>query len=250
MLKLSKSTKSNASFTLIELLVVIAIIGILVSLLLPSLSKARQKSRLSVCTSNLKQISLAINMYAEDNDDYVVSSHNVENGVASWDDKLGVYGFDGRTLAESAFSSEASNKSGIYACPSTKFTISNENRTLRSYSLNYGKPGNSNGKFRGLMNLDWSMQLSSINEPSQSIMLTENHNGANHLSVGNHAQTNNNFIKDKYDQPDFWAHDIAKLNFGLVDGSVRYMSLQYTYQGQGDARANANQIGTMWDCQD
>ena len=250
MVDLTQSSKNNSNFTLIELLVVIAIMGILVSLLLPSLSKAREKSRLSVCTSNLKQINLAINMYAEDNDDYVVSSHDVENGVASWDDKLGVYGFDGRTLAESAFASEASDNSGIYACPSTKVTVSNDNRTLRSYSLNYGKPGNSNGKFRGLMNLGWSMQFSDINEPSQSIMLTENHNGSNHLSVANHSQTNNNFIKDKYEQDNFWAHDIAKLNFGLVDGSVRYMSLQATYRGQGDASANANQIGTMWDCQD
>ncbi|MDD7984326.1 prepilin-type N-terminal cleavage/methylation domain-containing protein [Lentisphaera marina] len=57
-------------FSLIELLVVIAIIGILASLILPALGKARKKSQQAVCNSQHKQISTAIFMYTEDNDDY------------------------------------------------------------------------------------------------------------------------------------------------------------------------------------
>ena len=53
--------------TLIEILVVVAIIGILASLLLPTLGKARGKARLSVCLNNMKQISMGMSMYAEDN---------------------------------------------------------------------------------------------------------------------------------------------------------------------------------------
>ena len=53
-------------FTLIELLVVIAIIGILASLLLPSLSRARDKAYVVVCLNNLKQFSTAFNTYAAD----------------------------------------------------------------------------------------------------------------------------------------------------------------------------------------
>ena len=54
------------NFTLIELLVVVAIIGILSSILLPSLSKAREKSRQALCISNMKQAGVGLYLFASD----------------------------------------------------------------------------------------------------------------------------------------------------------------------------------------
>lgn len=73
-------------FTLIELLVVIAIIGILSSMLLPSLQKAREKGRTAVCINNLKNIGYANQMYLDDHKDFFYHEKNGYDGRQYYED--------------------------------------------------------------------------------------------------------------------------------------------------------------------
>ena len=57
-------------FTLVELLVVIGVIGVLAGMLLPALANAREQARKAKCMSNLRQISIALSIYRDDNNGY------------------------------------------------------------------------------------------------------------------------------------------------------------------------------------
>ena len=101
------------AFTLIELLVVVAIIGILASLLLPALARARDKGKSARCQSNLRQLGMAAHMYDEDHQVYPIGWPPSElQGVASppiWYRQLQPY--LGRATNVSG--------QGVFICPSS-----------------------------------------------------------------------------------------------------------------------------------
>jgi len=73
----------RCSFTLIELLTVVAIVGLLAALLLPALNAAREKTRRAACANNLRQVGIAIGLFAADQANYAVPYTNLPVDVAN-----------------------------------------------------------------------------------------------------------------------------------------------------------------------
>lgn len=73
--------KSRKGFTLIELLVVVAIITVLIAILMPSLSRARLNARRTACAVNMRQLGMAVQMYASQYQDKVVAIWESQRGV-------------------------------------------------------------------------------------------------------------------------------------------------------------------------
>jgi prepilin-type N-terminal cleavage/methylation domain-containing protein/prepilin-type processing-associated H-X9-DG protein len=166
----ARAVPGEAAFTLIELLVVVAIIGILASMLSPTLAKAKGKAQRTVCLGQLKQLSLCWTMYAQDNNGRLPETYsfdpsgglNTNTWVRGSMDDSPAYGqFEAGKLDSTNLNAIMNGKlfpynqaTAIYHCPSDRSATKGVPR-VRSYSINGwmgGRPLAGEDEFRLFLN--------------------------------------------------------------------------------------------------
>lgn len=181
-----------SGFTLIELLVVISIIALLISVLLPALSKAKQSAGRTRCASGLRQTAIAVQSYVPDNKEiYPYASYNgpfMTPSVAesiSWDDLLNRYLGGTLTISEiNADGPPAIKKLKIFLCPEDSwsqgrsYAMPNPTDSSRGGSLGFGisRP-QSVDLASAPENVRWT--TGSVKTPSATMALTEYPNSNN-----------------------------------------------------------------------
>lgn len=206
---LARRPETPAAFTLIELLVVIAIIAVLAALLLPALSRAKGSARTTQCLNQMRQLGLAVRLYADDNDDtFPRSQHSAfAHGELPWE----------RNIAPQLGSSTTAWTNllaGVYHCPSDKRTVP------WSYGFNVYYELGPDDDYTGKPQT-WR-RGTQVPRPSATILFAENASSADHLMA--------HFWSSLADTADLAARrHKERANYTFADGHAELLPLKRVF---------------------
>lgn len=201
---------ARAGFTLIELLVVIAIIAILAGLLLPALSRAKETARKTQCLSQMRQIGLAVRLYAEDNhDEFPRSQHSAfAHSQLAWGRAVAPQLTPNPTLWTNLLR-------GVYHCPSDPRT------TPWSYGQSVYFELNSDTDDYAGSPQTWR-RIAAIPKPATTILQAETLGSVDHIMP--------HFWMTSQDATDVAAHrHQSRSNYNFVDGHSEALAFLSTY---------------------
>jgi prepilin-type N-terminal cleavage/methylation domain-containing protein/prepilin-type processing-associated H-X9-DG protein len=237
---------SRPAFTLIELLVVIAILGVLASLLLPALSRAKLKAQQTNCLINLQQLQVGWLMYVHEQNDTLPLNAQEKNSYSgnasttnSWVVGDATYSADLSYIRHGTLYPYVGHP-GVYHCPSDRSLINGSGvLRARSYSLDYYLNGGIDPQYSQYLPGDCAstvvMKYTAISHPSHVFaFLDENENTIEdgvYLLFRDPDETWQNAPSDRHSQG---------LNLSFTDGHCEHWKWRYPKQMQGLAEGIAS----------